>query len=120
MTTLTPVITTSSVLITWSIVKLGTAQDLNSLSDAVVQVTWQCQGQQLKWDESEVLTATRTGTVMVQPSTGSFTPYDQLTEDQVMGWVNRAMGEEGLTAVNHQVFADIYAQQNPLPLPWSN
>lgn len=119
MSALTPVLTTSSVLITWSIASLGTVPAVNTLTNAVITVTWKCQGQELKIGTTEVLTATRTGLIEVEPNTNSYTPFADLTEAQVMGWVNRALGADGLTAVNQQVFADIYNQQNPLPLPWT-
>ena len=56
---------------------------------------------------------------------GTFTPYDQLTEDQVVGWIQSALGENVIS----QIYASIDAQVNniqnppptpqPQPLPWS-
>jgi hypothetical protein len=55
------------------------------------------------------------------PATGgSFTPYDQLTQEQVLGWC-WANGVDQ-TAVEAEVTAQLANQVNPLtttpPLPW--
>jgi len=53
-----------------------------------------------------------------------FTPYDQLTIDQVNGWVATALGPEGIAKAQADCDAAIAAQQNtnlPVtpPLPWN-
>lgn len=54
---------------------------------------------------------------------GTFTPYDQLTEAQVIGWVQDALGEDQVTAYEANVAQQIADQANPPvvtpPLPWS-
>ena len=51
-----------------------------------------------------------------------FTPYDQLTLAQVVGWVQAALGEEGVAAAEGNVADQIANQINPPvvapPLPW--
>ena len=53
-----------------------------------------------------------------------FTPYDQLTLDQVNGWVADALGPEGIAKAQADCDAAIAAQQAPdlpvtPPLPWN-
>lgn len=51
------------------------------------------------------------------------TPFEQLTEAQVVQWVKDAMGPETLAAHEANVAAQIEAQKNPVQasgLPWSN
>ena len=53
-----------------------------------------------------------------------FTPYDQLTLDQVNGWVADALGPEGIAKAQADCDAAIAAQQDPNlpvtpPLPWN-
>jgi hypothetical protein len=52
-----------------------------------------------------------------------FTPYADLTEAQVIGWVQDALGTEQVDAYEANVAAQIEAQINPPvvtpPLPWS-
>ncbi len=53
-----------------------------------------------------------------------YTPYDQLTLDQVNGWVATALGPEGVAKAQVDCDAAIAAQQAPdlpitPPLPWN-
>lgn len=55
----------------------------------------------------------------------SFTPYDQLTEAIVIGWVQDALGADGIANYEANVNGQIESQKNPpvspenTPLPWS-
>ena len=49
---------------------------------------------------------------------GAFTPYSQLTEAEVVGWVKDSLGQE---TVEEALAAQIEAQKNPVQetgLPW--
>ena len=49
---------------------------------------------------------------------GSFTPYNQLTKDVVVGWVQTSLGKDTVEAA---LTAQIDAQKNPVQesgLPW--
>jgi hypothetical protein len=51
------------------------------------------------------------------------TPYESLTEAQVIGWVKAVMGAETVAAHEAAVLAQIEAQRNPVVangLPWGN
>jgi hypothetical protein len=53
-----------------------------------------------------------------------FTPYDQLTLDQVNGWVATALGSDGIAKAQAYCDAAIAAQKDPNlpvmpPLPWN-
>jgi hypothetical protein len=52
-----------------------------------------------------------------------FTPYADLTQEQVIGWVKVAMGEERVTAIETGVTNQINEQIAPSvvapPLPWA-
>jgi hypothetical protein len=56
---------------------------------------------------------------------GTFIPYDQLTEEIVIGWVQASMGTEGVTDVEAAVQKQIDLLKNPpeapqsQPLPWA-
>ena len=60
------------------------------------------------------------GTVGYQEQPGeTFTPYDQLTEAQVVGWVQTSLGKDTVEA---NLQSQINAQINPVQesgLPWS-
>lgn len=64
------------------------------------------------------------GSVNVTYVAGStYTPYDQLTQDQVIGWVQSALGETGVADYEARVDVQIDNAINPpvvtLPVPWS-
>lgn len=64
------------------------------------------------------------GTVGVTYEAGSpFTPFADLTKDQVEGWVVDALGEETVAAMKASVDGQIENQINPksvtLPPPWA-
>ena len=54
-----------------------------------------------------------------------FIPYDQLTEEQVIGWVQASLGEIGIANMKATVDGQIGSIINPpvsprmTPLPWS-
>jgi hypothetical protein len=60
------------------------------------------------------------GTVSYQEQPGeTFTPYDQLTEAQVVGWVQNSLGKDTVEA---SLQSQINAQINPVQesgVPWS-
>jgi len=56
---------------------------------------------------------------------GEFTPYDQLTEEQVIGWIQSALGQDGVASIYANIDAQVEnilhpkPQPQPEPLPWS-
>lgn len=63
------------------------------------------------------------GTVGVTYTAGEpYTPFNELTEAQVQGWTEEALGEETVTAMYANIDGQIENQINPksisLPPPW--
>lgn len=55
------------------------------------------------------------------PDPDSFTPYDQLTKDQVVGWIKNTLGEEQVTSIEESLDAQIQQKLNPTDasgIPW--
>ena len=100
--------------IIWLIERLLCKPTEGSLTDVVITADWRCNGSQ------ESFSGTCYGSCSFQPPTGSFTPYDQLTEQQVLDWCY-ANGVDK-TAIEANVTLQIQNQINPpvvaLPLPW--
>jgi hypothetical protein len=64
-------------------------------------------------------TASTYGTVGYTEEEGSFTPYEDLTKEQVIEWVKNSLGEE---TVETNLTAQIEALKNPTQesgLPWT-
>ena len=100
--------------ILWLIERLLVKPTEGSNTDVVITADWRCNGSQ------ESFSGTCYGSCSFAPPTGSFTPYDELTEQQVLDWCY----ENGVdkTAIEANVTLQIENQINPpvvvLPLPW--
>jgi hypothetical protein len=100
----------------WSITSMPAYLLAEGQTDVVFQVNWRCQGTENR------LSAISVGTVPVAYTAGEpFTPYADLTQAQVWGWINPSIDRAEIEA-NLQTMID--AQKNPpvvtLPVPWSN
>ena len=100
--------------ILWLIERLLVKPLEGSNPDVVITADWRCNG------TDETYSGTCYGSCSFQPPSGSFTPYEDLTEAQVLGWCY----ENGVdkTAIEANVTLQIENQINPpvvtLPLPW--
>ena len=100
--------------ILWLIERLLVKPTEGSLTDVVITADWRCNG------TDETYSGTCYGSCSFAPPSGSFTPYPDLTQDQVLQWCY----ENGVdkTAIEANVTAQIENQINPpvvaLPLPW--
>ena len=101
--------------ILWLIERLLVKPAEGSLTDVVITADWRCNGSQDNYS------GTCYGSCSFQPPTGSFTPYEDLTEQQVLDWCY-ANGVDK-TAIEANVTAQIENQINPpvvcLPNPWA-
>ena len=100
----------------WQIVSTPAYSQIDGQTDVVFEVNWSC------FAVDGNYSAQTTGSVPVTYTAGTpFTPYNQLTQDQVWGWINPSIDRPDVEA-NLQALID--AQKNPQtvtpPLPWSN
>lgn len=102
------------ITISWIIERLLVKPTEGSLTDVVITADWRCNG------TDGTYSGTCYGSASFAPPTENFTPYDQLTEQQVLGWCY----ENGVdkTAIEANVTQQINDQINPPvitpPLPW--
>ena len=100
--------------INWIIEQLLVRKKEGQYDDVVITADWRCNGSQ------ESYSGTCYGSCSFQPPTGSFTPYADLTQDQVLDWcfangVDQAAIEANVTAqINNQINPPVVV----LPLPW--
>ena len=108
--------------ILWLIERLLVKPTEGSLTDVVITADWRCNGTETtgSGDTEKTYSGTCYGSCSFQPPSGSFTPYEDLTEQQVLDWCY----ENGVdkTAIEANVSLQIENQINPpvvvLPLPW--
>ena len=100
--------------ILWLIERLLCKPTEGTNIDVVITADWRCNG------TDETYSGTCYGSCSFAPPSGSFTPYEDLTQDQVLQWCY----ENGVdkNAIEANVTAQIQNQINPpvvtLPLPW--
>ena len=102
------------ITLSWIIERLLVKPTEGSLTDVVITADWRCNGSQDQYS------GTCYGSVSFAPPTENFTPYDQLTQDQVLGWCFSNGVDQA--AIEANVSLQIENQINPpvvtLPLPW--
>jgi hypothetical protein len=100
--------------ILWIIERLLCKPIEGSNPDVVITADWRCNGTQDQYS------GTCYGSCSFQPPSGEFTPYEDLTQEQVLNWCY----ENGVdqAAIEANVSQQIENQINPpvvtLPLPW--
>jgi len=104
-------------VITWVVQQMECYPEKDGETDVVFTVHWRCNGV----DGEYTGTSYGTQSVTLDPD-APFTPYADLTQDQVIGWVKSAMGDERVAEIEASVTAQIENQRNPPvvtpPLPW--
>lgn len=101
----------------WTIAQLDAHPEYEGHSDVVFTVHWCMDG------TDGVYTAGVYGSVgLTLDPEAPFTPYAELTKEQVVGWVKGALGEEQVASYEENVANQIDNLANPPvvtpPLPW--
>ena len=102
----------------WTIQAMDCVPQEDGHTDVVVVAHWNVQGTDGTYTSSVYGTQSFT----YNPET-SFTPYADLTQEQVVGWVQDGMGAEGVASLEANLDTQIENQINPPivtpPLPWA-
>jgi hypothetical protein len=102
------------ITLSWIIERLLVKPTEGSLTDVVITADWRCNGSQDNYS------GTCYGSTSFAPPSGSFTPYPDLTEQQVLGWCFANGVDQA--AIEANVSQQIENQINPPiiapPLPW--
>ena len=107
-----------SLTYTWVIEAMDCKPQEDGQTDVVITVHWRQNATDGTYN------ATVYGTVGLTYTQGSpFTPYADLTQDQVIGWVQDALGDEQVASLEANVAAQLANLANPPvvtpPLPWA-
>jgi hypothetical protein len=105
----------------WSISSLDCRVQEDGLSDVVYLVHWRVSKTEVDGDKTYSASVYSTCSVP-GPNPASFVPYDQLTQDEVLGWI-WANGVDK-AATEAAVEAQLELQKHPvtvsLPPPWAS
>lgn len=103
---------------TWAVVQMDAYPQADGEADVVFNVHWTLTGT----DGTYSASVYGSQGVSLDPA-APFIPYADLTEAQVIGWVQDAMGAEQVAALEANVATQIENQINPPvvnpPLPWA-
>jgi hypothetical protein len=104
---------------TWLIEWMQVKPTEGSLTDVVVTAGWRCNGEQVDGDKT--YTGTVYSTCSFPMPEGEFTPYADLTQDQVLGWcwANGVDKDSAEAAVQQQIDNQINPPVIQPPLPWA-
>ena len=99
----------------WQITAMNCYPQADNETDVVFNVHWTCSGTQ------DVYSASVYATCSVPAPEGNFTPYDQLTQSQVLSWIwaNGVDKDATEAAVQTQINNQINPPVVTPPLPWS-
>jgi len=109
--------------LSWIIERLLCKPVEGSLTDVVITADWRCNGTETTGtgDDAKTYSGTCYGSCSFAPPTDAFTPYPDLTQEQVLGWCYQNGVDQA--AIESNVTQQINDQINPpvvvLPLPWN-
>jgi len=104
---------------TWTITAMDAYPQAQGQTDVVFNVHWTCSGTQAEDDKT--YSASVYSTCQVEFAGGTYTPYEDLTQEQVLGWIWNSGVDKDVTeaAVQQQIDAQINPTVVTPSLPWS-
>ena len=108
-----------SATITWTVTQMDCYPADQGHADVVFNVHWTCAGEEEA--NGQTYNTSIYSTCQVTFTGGQFTPYDQLTQNQVLGWIWSNGVDQAATeaAVQQQLDNLINPPVVTPPLPWS-
>ena len=110
-----------SATITWSVTAMDCYPQAEGQTDVVFTVHWTCAGSETQ--NNQTYNASVYSTCAVTYVAGTpYTPYAQLTQDQVLGWIWASGVDKDATqsALDTMIANQINPPVIQPPLPWSN
>lgn len=103
---------------TWAVAAMDAYPEYEGNADVVFTVHWT-----LNATDGEHAGGVYGSVGLTLDPEATYVPYANLTEAQVIGWVQTALGEEQVATYEAGVLAQIELQKNPTvvtpPLPWA-
>jgi hypothetical protein len=104
----------------WVISQLNCAVESEGLPNVINLIHWRYNATQVDGDITW-FADTYGASSVAQPNPQNFIPYEDVTEAEVIGWLEEILPVDDMKA---SLEANIYNQQHPteitLPLPWTN
>jgi hypothetical protein len=104
----------------WNILSMSCKPLEDGQQNVVIYALWQCIGIAQN-GQDQVSAAMGGNTQFTYTQDEPFTPYDQLTQQQVLGWVWQQVNQADVEAeVTGKITVQIAPPVVTPPLPWSN
>lgn len=102
----------------WIISEMGVKNQEDTLQDIVIIIYWSRQATEV--DGGKTYSTETTGTLtLLPPDPQNFTPYNQLTKQQVEGWLDELLPVSNIDSIlDDQINQQKHPQTSVLPLPW--
>ena len=103
--------------VTWTISTL----ERNSSDDGVIVAHWRASDSEVVGDDTHSGSSYGTCGFAPDPSSPSYVPYADITEEMAIGWTKDSLGEEQVASIEASIAAQIDAEKNPTQeagVPW--
>jgi hypothetical protein len=106
---------------TWTVNSMYTLPVVGDYQDVVVVATYTVSG-----TDGTYTASLGSNSCQFEAPSSDFTPYAQLTNDQVVGWIQDTIGADGVASYQSSIDGMIASQANPpieptsQTLPWAN
>jgi hypothetical protein len=103
---------------TWSIVQLDYSVSLDGKTNVVTNVHWDCTDKDADGNHGRTYGSTGIPT----DDLSGFIAYGDITEDTAISWLKAALGDDGVSAQEDAVAAQIAVLQTPVSgtgVPWA-
>tara|TARA_R100000458_G_scaffold56408_2_gene61288 strand:+ start:2733 stop:3095 length:363 start_codon:yes stop_codon:yes gene_type:complete len=113
--------------LTWKVDTMTVTYAEGGLSDVVTIIAWRVTATDGTFVDPDGATrplsaSTVDSIEITPPDPNNFTPYNNITESQAVGWVKDALGDDRVAAVEAQVSSAVEEKKTPTsgtpPLPW--
>jgi hypothetical protein len=111
-------------ILTTTVNSMLTALSEDGMTDVVKSASWTRTASEVvgEGEEAKTYTASFPGvTPFATPDPAAFTPYEDITEEQVIGWIDAKVN---MPAIDADLILNVENQINPpvveLPLPWAD
>ena len=108
----------AATLFSWTISQLNCAVESEGLPDVINMIHWTYSATQV--DDDKIWYASTYGASSVaQPNPQNFIPYADVTEAEVIGWLEEILPVEAMQlALENNIALQINPVEVTLPLPW--
>ena len=109
-----------SITYSWQVTNMNT-KNAGDLENAVIQIYWLKTGVDKDGIEGYCQGETTFNTANISPE--EFVPYEDLTEEIVLGWIQNTINEAYHAGIDEQIQSMIDDKKNPIMspgLPWAN